>query len=158
MNAITLALKTAGVKVPPVSERIWRLVKDHPGLSARQVIDKLSLKEASCSSILHQLTARGMLETKSISVMRRIPAGGTAPRRVKTFYVNPRMGGEYELLPLPKKDAKVTQLSVAKRECVAPATPVTCETKTGAPDIDHLTLAQARELYKVLHQLFGERK
>lgn len=158
MNAITLALKEAGVKVPPVSERIWRLIKDQPGLSARQVIDKLGIKEASGSSILHQLTARGMLETKSMSVMRRIPAGGTAPRRVKTFYVNPRMGGEYELLPLPKKGSKVTQLSVTKRECVAPTPPVTCETTAGAPDIDHLTLGQARNLYNVLHQLFGERK
>ena len=154
MNAITYALKTAGVKTPSQCERLWRAVKDYPDCTATQLASRVGISTASTSSQLSKMVERGMLETSTIRVKRRAGGlGGYADREVKTYWIHPRMKGEYELLPAPKK----AQQSSAPAAATLPAPTPPPAPPAASTDIDHLTLGQARELYTTLHKLFGDR-
>lgn len=155
MNAITLALKTAGMPLPTQTERLWRIIKDHPGLTAVALSPKVGLKVANVSSICGLMVKRGMLVTDTVPL--RVRSGhGYCVRDVLVYRVHHRMGGEYDLLPMPAKP-KCEKVTNATPIAAAKPIPVSDPAPATTPDIDHLTLAQARNLYNVLHKLFGER-
>jgi hypothetical protein len=65
MNAITIAMKRAGLNTPSQSELLWRRIKEEPGLTSKQLKASLAshnIKDAS--SLLSQMTKRGMVFTK----------------------------------------------------------------------------------------------
>lgn len=152
MNAMTRALKTSGLQLPTQNERIWRTIKDHPGLTAVALAPKVGIKVVNVSSLCGAMVKRGMLEVRKEPL--RVRSGlGFHMRNVLVYRVHPRMES-YELLPLPlPQDKKAKVANVTPTHTAKQVTNVTAERP--APDVDHLTLGQARELYKVLHQLFG---
>jgi hypothetical protein len=165
MNAITHALKIAGVRTPTQPERVWYVIKDNPGITSSRVAQTTGLKHNNVSSLASTMVSRGMLIQNAQQLRVKGPRGSWIVRKVATYTVDPRMNGEYEMLPAPAKPkaAVITpapefaEFEMSRRSqaaCIpAPVAPP-AKAKT---NIDHLTLGEARSLYDALHQLFGAR-
>lgn len=142
MNSIIQAMQTAGVRLPSQTHRIWTWVQDHQPQSAKQIA--LALKLPQASSLLSQMEQRGMVT----STPHHDRSSGLT---IKMFRV---VGKEYEMLPLPFKPAvakPTAQVIVADFKPVA--APSTAPSPT-AFDLDVLTIAEARDLYKRLARMF----
>lgn len=148
MNAMTLAIQKAGIPVKTQSERLWLMCKDHPGSTGKSLAQKTGVSEANASSVLAQMVNRGMVVAGTVAMRITSPRGGTMMRNVKTYTIDPRMGGVYESLPYPPKRVK----KVAPATVITPPEP---PSKPTSPAIGHLTIAEAHALYTQLHVLFG---
>lgn len=154
-TALTTALKEANVPVKPQIQRIWEYLRDNPGRIASRVKRDLYLAEGSTSSLLSQLVKRGMVTF--------VDEHDRLGRR-RLFYVAPSMR-EYELLP-KKADGTVkaaaTSLPAVKEvskhhtEMLLP--PLSEKPASQQQVVDTFTVAQAREMYGILHKMFGEKK
>jgi hypothetical protein len=139
MNAITYALKAAGVATPTQSELIWRRVKEQPGMTAKGIgMSLTSIKKSSISTLLSAMEKRGMVYTKR-------DAG-----RARKYYTDMTA---YELLPLPKPLPKVTPPAKIEVEYCQSSPLVVTPPK--AFNLDDLTVREARALYEQLHKMFG---
>lgn len=157
MTAIEHALQTAGVKLPSQKERLWRVIKDNPGIIASRAAAICKIPASSAAALAGDMVKRGMLtETKQATRMAG-PRGSFVMRNVNTYTVHPRMDGFYEDLPLPKKPkaAKPTP-APAPEPKPTPKEPTLAErTEVPGVNVDSLTVAQARALYAALHKMFG---
>lgn len=145
-NQMTVALKEAGVKLPTQQEQQWRIVKDQPGSTCKEIAGRARhLNPSSVSSQLNQMVARGMMYTKPCDRTGR--KGNSKARRYFTDQ------DTYASLPFTKKPAVVRDLRPA-----APP-PTGYEPIAAKPahhiDLDSMTVAQARGLYQQLHKMFG---
>lgn len=95
MNAMTQALKTAGVKTPSQYQRIWQWLKDNGPNSVKTLASELNIPRPSATAAMQDLKQRGMVIAK--------PQVDVRGKRVAAWYE--AVGREYELLPLPKKAA-----------------------------------------------------
>lgn len=93
MNAMTQALKTAGVKTPSQYQRIWQWLKDNGPNSVKTLASELNIPRPSATAAMQDLKQRGMVIARPQVTVR-----GT---RMAAWYE--AVGREYELLPLPKK-------------------------------------------------------
>lgn len=194
MTIIADKLKAAGVKIPSMQERVWRIVRDNPGgiTSARATdIMGVAVTSGSVSSLLSQMEKRKMVSSRP--ERRRVvgPRGSTIERDVKVYYTTMR---EYELLPRPRKEtaasrardatkAVVEQVKAVpqpligsdyyldpsdgkvKRYALAPTTVIPDEKPRFVPPplpsalkyVEHMTIAQARSVYAILHDMFGDK-
>jgi DNA-binding transcriptional MocR family regulator len=156
MNAMTQAIVNAGIaRAPTGIQRVWQCIKDNPGgITAARVADKTGISQANVSSHCSDLTARGMLHVEKRPMKVRAGSGWCA--RGVLFYS--AVGDTYALKP--RKHANKLKAKKAMEQAApppAPAAPPAPAPAPATPDIDHLTLAQARALYNVLHKLFGGR-
>lgn len=166
-TALTTALTGTGLKPKTQTERIWNWLKDHPDQPTKRIQLELKLTKNSVSSLLSQMVKRKMLSVKQVT--DRL---GTR----SVFRVSEKMR-EFELLPKPKatetnRQIEVSQPVCAKKAETAPnATPNTvvelpvqmhCAEEqlpqSSTELVDSLTVAKARELYNILHKLFGQGK
>lgn len=139
-NQMTVALKEAGVKLPSQQEQLWRIVKDQPGSTAKEIATRAKhINLSSTSSQLYQMVARGMLYTKPGNLG---PNGGRANRYFTDM-------DTYTSLPYNKKPAVVRGLRPAA------LTPPPAPSAAPGFDLDSMTVAQARALYRQLHKMFG---
>lgn len=147
MTAMGQAMVSAGVPVPSAKERVWRVIKEHgaKGVPVKDIIKRLStLTPGSISVSLVDMKERGMCTV--------IPEYDVKLGRVVSRYCTDL--DTYQNLPkvinkaAPK--AHKERLEDMKREPV-PVAP----TQPKPADLEHLTIAQARELYNVLHKMFG---
>lgn len=168
MTLIAEKLAAAGVKIPSVQERVWRIVRDNmpDGIVASRVADILnpSQHNASVSTLLSQMEARKMVYTKKVP--RRVvgPHGVAITRNIKLYFTDMK---EYELLAKPVKQTAATRaMDVAKASINAvkqvPST-VTPPAAPAAPaplvkSFEELTIAEATALYVRLHKMFGGAK
>lgn len=115
MNQMTNAIKEAGIPIPPANKRIWLWVKDHPEKCSADIAKALGMKPSNVSALLGDMFKRDML--KIIKLPRRVNTGyGATEMMVMHYSVHPKMRGEYELLPLPKKpkpEKKVQKQDIA---------------------------------------------
>lgn len=142
MNAMTEALVQAGVKLPPVKERLWRHIKDNPGITRAELRKVFSaIPEGTFHGQLWKLLQSGTVFTR-------------------TEYINGR-----------RRDRLYTDLDVYVRPTVrrsvgedkqpaAPAPPDgQCDAVSQRPSLDalldSLTVGEARELYQKLKKMFG---
>jgi len=110
MNSMTTALATAGVALPSQSERLWKIIKDYPGISARSAAEKARVPTTSASALLCKMQERGMVMVKE--ERRRMLIGrGYGQRWIKTFTIARGMT-QYELLPEPVKSAAKSEPAV----------------------------------------------
>jgi len=162
MNAITHALKIAGVRTPTQSERVWRTIKDNPGITSSRVAQTTGLNHNNVSSLACTMVSRGMLIQNAQQLRVKGPRGSWIVRKVATYTVDPRMNGEYEMLPAPAKPkaAVISAPKPAQYSDVVSDGGMDPRNAAHKPktNIDHLTLGEARSLYDMLHQLFGARK
>ena len=193
MTIIAEKLKAAGVKIPSMQERVWRLLRDNPGglTSARATdIMGVAVTSGSVSSLLSQMEARKMVQSK-FEKRRTNGPHGAYERNVKVYYTTMR---EYELLPMPRKQTAATRAMDAtkavvdqvkagpqpligsdcyldpsdgkvKRYAPSPTTVIPEEKPRFVPPplpsalkyVEHMTIAQARSVYAILHAMFGDK-
>lgn len=172
MTIIADKLKAAGVKIPSMQERVWRIVRDNPGglTSARATdIMGVAVTSGSVSSLLSQMEARKMVQSK-FEKRRTNGPHGAYERNVKVYYTTLR---EYELLPMPRKETAASRAMDAAQQVVeqvkAPPSPVTTVIPDEKPRfvppplpsalkyVEHMTIAQARSVYAILHDMFGSK-
>jgi hypothetical protein len=139
MNAMTEAFISAGVKAPTIAERLWRIIKDEPGLTASQMQKRLpAIKVGSISSQLHLMETRGMVYVKGTK--------GQGPKgTAKAYYTDM---DTFQRLPAPKP--------TTHKPAPAPAaTPDISRVAGFVFDLDNLTIREARELYLKLKEMFA---
>lgn len=98
MNAMTNALKEAGMKTPTVMYRIWNWLKDHPEKTAEDVTKALGMTYSVQTQLL-DMERRGMLKVYS-DVSRKRGLGGVE-YKIKRYSVTNT--SRYELLPRVKQ-------------------------------------------------------
>lgn len=166
-TALTTALTSTPLKPKTQIERIWGWVKDHPDQSTKRILLELKLSKNNVSSLVSQMVKRKML-----SVRQETDRLGT-----RSVFRVPEGMREFELLPSPKsqKSSKVEpQVSrpfiLPKLEVVQHVTPPKAEValpvqmhgeepqlpQSPTELVESLTVAKARELYSILHKLFGK--
>lgn len=152
MNAMTLAIKSAGLPVPTVKERLWRALKETPGQTAREMVARMrNVPHGTINSQLSGMEADGLL--RSSMVTSKGPRG-----QAKAYYA---LGDTWTR---PPRKARAVKLRTQGNTNVAPGAVTTHAANPPAPgnvpatdatSIGHLTIAQAHSLYTQLHQLFG---
>lgn len=139
MNQLTNALITAGIKVPCVKERLWRVIKEEPGLTQSQLAKRLTnIPVGTVSSSLHNMEKRGIVYV--VGTKGRGPSG-----KAKAYHTDLET---YQHLPLLEGNGKTA----------APA-PTPAETKRQpvekSIDLDSLTIREAKALYQQLKEMFA---
>ena len=148
MNAMTQALVAAGVKTPTQMQILWTIVRDYPGKPAKFIIDTAKLPEASAHAALNVMVHRKMLRFELVPM--RVKAGNTfSERGVRHYYTAIR---EFELLPPVKKVNRSAPTKPAPAPIPAPL--IAAPTPVGI-DLDNLTIAQARVVYRQLKEMFA---
>ena len=140
MNAMTEAFVQAGVKLPPVRERLWRHIKDNPGIYRKELRAAFSaLPEGTFSGQLWALLNAGQVYERDEFV---------AGKRRARLYTDMEV---YVAFPRTKKERYETPPAQTPGQ-------ITPDVKCpSSPDalLDSLTIAQARELYVRLKRMFG---
>ena len=148
MNDITIALKTAGVKLPSQMKRIWTYIKDHPNTTRDTLGKALNLPAGNISSLLTQMLNRKMITRTEDS--RRIMRSGIS--KFETVWVYNTDMGEYEILPVCKKKAEPARSAPGPVLHVTPPPVPALLTTRNIPD---MKLSDARDLYLELKKYFG---
>ena len=159
MNKISAALTQAGVKLPPLTQRIWQLLHDSKlPRSATCLASMLHVPRGNVSSTINTMYSRGMVALARHELTRVKGPRGTNSNRLVAQWA--AVGQEYELLPvLPTTKAEpiTTAEPIAKadveRRSLRHAPPWAAE--QFELDIEKMTLAQAHTLYKRLREFFA---
>lgn len=144
MNAMTEALKTAGVPLPSIAQILWKVIKESQGITRTELGKRLShINPNSVNSRLHDLQKRGMAYTRKI--------------KFRNAYANAYYTDMDEFRMLPHVTTKPESGSEPKPE----ARPKP-QASTPAPtppsrsfDLDTMTVGEARALYAQLKRMFG---
>ena len=129
-----------------LSRKIWEMVKSRPDVLARNLPKLLNSSANSVSSCVQQMVKRGMLVSVPETMeefKRRKPTGLGRPS-IK-LRVSPELRGTYEWLPL---------LQPVSKPAPKPASPP--QPVAEKPNLENLTIKEARALYLELKKLFGE--
>jgi hypothetical protein len=147
MNAMTEAFIRAGAKAPTIAERLWRIIKDEPGLTATQMQKRLpAIKVGSISSQLSLMETRSMVYVKGTK--------GQGPKgTAKAYYTDME---RYERLPAPKPTTHMPAPAPAATPDISQ--PLACVPQSAPAgdvfDLDSLTIREARALYLKLKEMF----
>ena len=158
MNAISTALKDAGVKLPPLNKRVWLWLHDHPGKTAKEIAVALNAKYSDTATQLNSMNNRGMVER--VETVKQQRGQGERSRA----YVYTTKGNRYELRPLKK----VQKVKADTRPFVVVPNPIFTTVPSAAPgvtttaappttkgfDIEACTLRELRAMYVQLKELF----
>lgn len=146
-NQIELAIKKAGMKIPPLNKRIWLWLKDHPCKTAREISVALGAPFGQVSTRLVKMKDRKMVDGRSDHA--RKPVRG----RYVLEYI--ALGTEYALAPTSSLRPTTPTVHPGKCKC-GPVTDVTHTTvhltTVRVPD---MPLAKAFALYQELKGYFA---
>lgn len=109
MNAMTNAMKEAGIKTPTVRYRIWNWLKDHPEKTCEDITKALG-STYPLDTQIGDMYKRGML-TVYKEPSRKTNVTGAHPMVGRYSVANPKA---YELLPLPKTEKKKVVVDVSR--------------------------------------------
>lgn len=149
-EAVEAAFEKAGKKPPSMMERIHLWLKDHPHKTSAEVTAAFpDSPTSSVGSLISQMYRRGMLARRQ------------GERHGYGCWEWAIVSPTYELLPPPKsgpEKRRAAKKTFTPKEpvVVVPPTPAPTMTKPALPiDVESLTIAQARELYKKLKAMFA---
>lgn len=171
------ALKQAGISTTTKMERIWRVIKDHPGITAKRIASMMNIDSSTVSANCCILVARGMISVKYVPTHMKV-GRGVGTRNISTFYTDMR---EYELLPMPKVKEEAAEKVVPgkglnssvtivhpgreqiaqqlmqplKKEVAIAQVSEAPEVAAPKIDVNKLTVMEARALYEQLKAIFG---
>lgn len=143
MNAMTEALKTAGVPLPSIAQILWKAIKESQGITRTELGKRLShINPNSVNSRLHDLQKRGMVYTKKIKFRNTY---------TNAYYTDM---GEFRMLPhvttKPESGSEPKPEARPKPQASTPApTP-----PSRSFDLDTMTVGEARALYAQLKRMF----
>ena len=144
MNQISSALAQAGVKLPPLTQRIWQLLHDSKlPRSATCLASMLHVPRGNVSSTINTMYSRGMVALARHELTRVKGPRGTNSNRLVAQWA--AVGQEYELLPV---------LPTTKAKPDVEQQPVQTVDKLEL-DIEKMPLSKAFALYKRLQEFFG---
>ena len=144
MNKISTALAQAGVKLPPLTQRIWQLLHDSKlPRSATCLASMLHVPRGNVSSTINTMYSRGMVALARHELTRVKGPRGTNSNRLVAQWA--AVGQEYELLPV---------LPTTKAKPDVEQQPVQTVDKLEL-DIEKMPLSKAFALYKRLQEFFG---
>ena len=144
MNQISSALAQAGVKLPPLTQRIWQLLHDSKlPRSATCLASMLNVPRGNVSSTINTMYSRGMVALARHELTRVKGPRGTNSNRLVAQWA--AVGQEYELLPV---------LPTTKAKPDVEQQPVQTVDKLEL-DIEKMPLSKAFALYKRLQEFFG---
>ena len=151
MNQISSALAQAGVKLPPLTQRIWQLLHDSKlPRSAACLASMLHVPRGNVSSAVNSMYSRGMVALARHELTRIKGPRGTSIKRLVAQWA--AVGQEYELLrALPT--TKVER--AANPYLVNAKSPEHSTPQPATIDIEKMTLSEAHTLYKQLQKFFG---
>jgi hypothetical protein len=140
MNQLTNAFINAGIKLPSTKERLWRVIKDEPGLTQAQLAKRLTgIPIGTISSQLHGMEERGMVYV--VGTKGRGPSG-----KAKAYHTDMET---YQLLPMPERNGKKAATAQAEPPAETKRQPVEMSI-----DLDSLTIREAKALYLKLKEMF----
>jgi DNA-binding MarR family transcriptional regulator len=140
MNALTQALKTAGVKLPFQNQRIWQWLKDTGPHTALDIASELKIGQPTVVATLNDMRVRKMIEKTE----RKDHKG----KRIASTYA--AIGREYELLPKKVKRGDAGRAVANAAKAAEPERP-----KFNAEaHLADLTLAELRQVYTFLKGVF----
>lgn len=139
MTTMQTAFIEAGVQPIPRVKRVWTWLHDRKtsGATAKGIAAALKDTTQNIQSTLYELQLRKMVRKQH-----------TLEQGSHVFRWFAEGGPEYELLPRHSK-------AKAKTVTVLPQAGVPVVAKAPAVDIDGMTVAEARALYRQLHAMFG---
>lgn len=139
MTAMKQAMEAAGVPLPTLKERLWRIVKEQPGITMKELHARMrDTPRGSISSQLHVMQGRGMIYTKP---------SGRSYRGREIIGLHTDLA-TYTLMP-PSTTRKPPVIHL-----VEPATAKPTTADDLRKFVDNLTVAQARELFNHLKRMF----
>ena len=154
MNKISAALTQAGVKLPPLTQRIWQLLHDSKlPRSATCLASMLHVPRGNVSSTINTMYSRGMVALARHELTRVKGPRGTSSNRLVAQWA--AVGQEYELLPvLPTTKAEPAAnpylVNATNAKLLGHSTP-----QPATINIEKMTLSEAHTLYKQLREFFG---
>ena len=159
-------MRKAGMVLPSLNARIWRLLKDKPMQTSSTLAMTLRDSHKNISSVVGLLVKRKNVQATMVEL--RVASGnGPVMRKVAHYSA---LGEKWELLPMPlefRKPKKKERLAVEAAKLAEGCAVGEVLTEQGAlpstptppapsfTNIDHLTILEARKLYKQLHKMFG---
>lgn len=159
MATIVKKLKDAGVRIPPVNQRVWQWVFDNGPHGANAVGDTLKIPRNTASSTLGGLCDRAMMTRKT----EKDQTG----KEVLVYSIAPRMK-KYELLPITAAaKARIQKARLKRQAANAPAEIFTQAGTANLPPtepvqpikephiLDRLNVREAYTLYLELHKMFN---
>lgn len=148
MNQISSALAQAGVKLPPLTRRVWQLLHDSKlPRSAACVASILHEPPGNVSSAINTMYSRGMIALARHELTRIKGPRGTSTNRLVAQWAT--VGQEYELLRvLPTTKAKPPAPVEVKQQPVRTV-------EQFELDVEKMPLSKAFALYKRLQEFFG---
>lgn len=140
MNEIATALKSAGVKPPPLNKRVWLWLHDHADKSSKEIALAINAKHSDVATQLTAMHKRGMVD-----------------KQIR--YARPHGKGErYELLPYKKQVAAIRAEIIDKSKDPGLGGPVAAPVPAPPAikdfDMEACTLRELRALYVQLKELF----
>lgn len=173
MNTMTQALVDAGIPVPPLSRRVWHMIRDQGEMNCSQLSRISGEPMQRVSDVCGKMVKRGMLKARYIEVRGRTGKGWGV--RQVTHYSIPSNMKAYELLPMPKgtRPAQAPTQALTTKPVELPIQFVHAEVTVPVDDtpriqearpvadqhpleaVGHLTLNQLRALNNALDKLFG---
>lgn len=142
MNAISTALKDAGVKLPPLNKRIWLWLHDHKGgKTSKAIAAAISARHSDVATQLNAMYKRGM-------VAKSVPPN---PRAGRSVWEWETLGYQFELLPIKKFKRPVPVFDKVP-DVPVPGFP---KVLANAVDVEALTLREARDMYMKLKEYFA---
>ena len=148
MNQISSALAQAGIKLPPLTRRIWQLLHDSKlPRSAACLASMLHVPRGNVSSAINSMYSRGMIALARHEPTRiKGPRGTSINRSIAQWAA---VGQDYELLQvLPTTKAKPPASVEVEQQ---PQRAV----EQFELDIEKMPLSKAFDLYKRLQEFFG---
>lgn len=149
MNAISTALKDAGVVIPPLNKRIWLWLHDHKGgKTSKAIAAALNARHSDVATQLNAMYKRGM-------VAKSVPHARRAGRSVWEWET---LGWQFELLPYKKQVAAIRAEIMEKSGDPGLGGPVAADVPAPPTvrgfDMESCTLRELRALYVQLKELF----
>lgn len=109
----------------PITEKVWRIVRDHPGLNAAAYTSKIPpLTRQACATALGELKARGLVRVEGKRMQVPVHNGRAVEGAASTFFVNRTISHFYVIskeefpvdLPPRKKTNKATKIQAIAKE------------------------------------------
>ena len=148
MASVISQLKNAGVRVPPLNQRVWNWLKDNGEHTTREISAAIKVSLSSVSSTCTTMRDRDMLLSKS-------EHSKASNRNLLYYRVSPKMRS-YVLLPISLagkarvKRGQATPAIKPPEVLSAPAKPQ-FDAKTA---LDNLTAREAHSLFQEMKKIF----
>lgn len=176
-TALQQVLAQTPLQPKPLKERVWLWIKDHPGRTRPRIQADLKLTDNEVKNALHELRIKGLIEGVAGTGANRGNGGKPLsvykvttdqwedlpwPKQAKKQAPAPRWSPSLQTPVVTPKPQGPQNTVFGVRVAPEPVAPQQQPTQAPKPEsrnlvseVENLTIAQGRELYKLLHKIYG---